>query len=143
MVLECSKLGTPACALQLKITEREVAKGSPDMRELLAKLHGMGVKLAMDDFGTGASSLGFVRWHPFDSINFDKSFVTNLCRAPWVLGERLAESQMHNSRFEFAKPKPLPVGYILVDRKRKNRARRPVFASFLAEGAGFEPAGGY
>lgn len=86
-------LGMPAGALQLEITEREVAKDSPDMRELLTALHTMGVKLAMDDFGAGASSLGFLREHPFDTIKIDKSFVTDLCRDPQVLA--VAHATIH------------------------------------------------
>jgi EAL domain-containing protein (putative c-di-GMP-specific phosphodiesterase class I) len=43
------------------------------------------VKLAMDDFGTGASSLGCLREFPFDTIKIDKSFVTDLCNDPHVL----------------------------------------------------------
>jgi EAL domain-containing protein (putative c-di-GMP-specific phosphodiesterase class I) len=38
----------------------------------------MGVLLAMDDFGTGASSLGCLREYPFDVIKIDKSFIDDL-----------------------------------------------------------------
>jgi EAL domain-containing protein (putative c-di-GMP-specific phosphodiesterase class I) len=75
----------PASALQLEITEREVMKNPEQARELLMELSNMGVKLAMDDFGTGTSSLGCLRDYPFDTIKIDKSFVTNLCRDPHVL----------------------------------------------------------
>jgi len=75
----------PAGALQLEITEREVMKNPEQARELLHELSAMGVKLAMDDFGTGTSSLGCLRDYPFDTIKIDKSFVTNLCRDPQVL----------------------------------------------------------
>ena len=75
----------PATALQLEITEREVMKDPAGARELMLGLRAMGVKLAMDDFGTGASSLGCLREYPFQTIKIDKSFVTNLCRDPHVL----------------------------------------------------------
>ena len=75
----------PAAALQLEITEREVMKNPEHARELLQQLSTMGVKLAMDDFGTGTSSLGCLLDYPFDTIKIDKSFVTNLCRDPHVL----------------------------------------------------------
>ena len=75
----------PAAALQLEITEREVMKSPEQARSLLLELSAMGVKLAMDDFGTGTSSLGCLRDYPFDTIKIDKSFVTNLCRDPQVL----------------------------------------------------------
>ncbi len=75
----------PAAALQLEVTEREVMKSPEQARDLLRELSAMGVKLAMDDFGTGTSSLGCLRDYPFDTIKIDKSFVTNLCRDPHVL----------------------------------------------------------
>ena len=75
----------PATALQLEITEREVMKDPAGARDLMLRLRAMGVKLAMDDFGTGTSSLGCLRDYPFQTIKIDKSFVTNLCRDPHVL----------------------------------------------------------
>jgi EAL domain-containing protein (putative c-di-GMP-specific phosphodiesterase class I) len=75
----------PPQALQLEITEREVMKNPEQARELLLELSEMGVKLAMDDFGTGTSSLGCLRELPFHTIKIDKSFVTNVCRDPHVL----------------------------------------------------------
>jgi diguanylate cyclase (GGDEF)-like protein/PAS domain S-box-containing protein len=75
----------PAAALQLEITEREVSHQASGTRELMQALRSLGVKLAMDDFGTGASSLGCLREFPFDTIKIDKSFVTDLCNDPHVL----------------------------------------------------------
>jgi diguanylate cyclase (GGDEF)-like protein/PAS domain S-box-containing protein len=75
----------PPGALQLEITERDVMKSPEQARALLQELSTMGVKLAMDDFGTGTSSLGCLRDYPFDTIKIDKSFVTNVCRDPHVL----------------------------------------------------------
>ena len=48
-------------------------------------LSAMGVRLAMDDFGTGSSSLGCLRDCPFHTIKIDKTFVTDLSRDPHVL----------------------------------------------------------
>ena len=75
----------PAAALQLEITEREVMKDPAKARALMQSLRDMGVRLAMDDFGTGTSSLGCLRDYPFHTIKIDKSFVTDLCRDPHVL----------------------------------------------------------
>ena len=68
----------PAGALQLEVTEREVMREPAAARGLMLKLRGLGVKLAMDDFGTGASSLGCLRDYPFDVIKIDKSFIDDL-----------------------------------------------------------------
>lgn len=75
----------PAQALQLEITEREVVGEEGDTVDQLRRLRALGVRLAMDDFGTGASSLGCLREFPFDVIKIDRSFVTNLTRDPDVL----------------------------------------------------------
>ncbi len=81
--LERAKM--PSSALQLEITEREVMKDPASARELLLGLSATGVRLAMDDFGTGTSSLGCLRDYPFHTIKIDKSFVTDLSRDPHVL----------------------------------------------------------
>jgi diguanylate cyclase (GGDEF)-like protein/PAS domain S-box-containing protein len=75
----------PASALQLEITEREAMKDPAGARELMIGLSALGVRLAMDDFGTGTSSLGCLRDYPFDTIKIDKTFVTDLGRDPHVL----------------------------------------------------------
>jgi diguanylate cyclase (GGDEF)-like protein/PAS domain S-box-containing protein len=77
--------GMPASALQLEITEREVMKSASGALPLMQSLVALGVKLAMDDFGTGASSLGCLREFPFHTIKIDKSFVTDLAVNPHVL----------------------------------------------------------
>jgi diguanylate cyclase (GGDEF)-like protein/PAS domain S-box-containing protein len=80
-----TEAGMPPSALQLEITEREVLNDPAAARELMLGLKAMGVRLAMDDFGTGASSLGCLRDYPFDVIKIDKSFVTDLGRDRLVL----------------------------------------------------------
>lgn len=77
--------GMPATALQLEITEREVMKDPQGAQDLMRGLRRLGVKLAMDDFGTGTSSLGCLRDYPFDTIKIDKSFVSNLSHDLHVL----------------------------------------------------------
>jgi len=62
-----------------------VMKDPDGARELMLGLSAMGVRLAMDDFGTGSSSLGCLRDYPFHTIKIDKTFVTDLSRDPHVL----------------------------------------------------------
>lgn len=81
--LEAARM--PAAALQLEITEREVMKDPAGARDLILSLRDMGVHLAMDDFGTGTSSLACLRDYPFHSIKIDKSFLTSIGRDPHVL----------------------------------------------------------
>ena len=75
---------SPAC-LQLEVTEREVMREPEACLELMRELRHFGVRLAMDDFGTGTSSLGLLRDFPFDTIKIDRSFVKDLIPSRDVL----------------------------------------------------------
>ena len=79
-VLESS--GLPPQSLLLEVTEREVMRDPPATRKLMHSLRSLGVRLAMDDFGTGTSSLDCLRDYPFDVIKVDRSFVRDVaCNA--------------------------------------------------------------
>jgi len=79
------RVGLPAQCLQLEVTEREVMRHPEEARALLLELQALGVQLAMDDFGTGTSSLGCLRNYPFNTIKIDRSFVQDLTGSPDVL----------------------------------------------------------
>jgi predicted signal transduction protein with EAL and GGDEF domain len=68
---------SPQC-LQLEITEREVMRNPKAALATLSALRGFGFKLAMDDFGTGTSSLGCLREYPFDTIKIDRTFLKDV-----------------------------------------------------------------
>jgi diguanylate cyclase (GGDEF)-like protein/PAS domain S-box-containing protein len=72
------QVGLPPQCLQLEVTEREVMRNPEASLALMQALRQLGVRLAMDDFGTGTSSLGFLRDYPFDVIKIDRSFVNEL-----------------------------------------------------------------
>jgi diguanylate cyclase (GGDEF)-like protein/PAS domain S-box-containing protein len=74
--------GLPAGALQLEVTERGIVRDRDAARALLLDLRALGVRVAMDDFGTGDSSLGLLRHFPFDAIKIDRSFVEDLTASP-------------------------------------------------------------
>jgi diguanylate cyclase (GGDEF)-like protein/PAS domain S-box-containing protein len=75
----------PAGCLQLEVTEREMMRNPEAFHQLMHDLQGMGVRMAMDDFGTGTSSLGYLRSYPFDTIKIDGSFMRDLTRSGDVL----------------------------------------------------------
>ena len=68
----------PAHRLQLEVTERNVMRNAEAILKLMRDLKTLGVRLAMDDFGTGTSSLSILRTYPFDVIKIDRSFVQGL-----------------------------------------------------------------
>ncbi|HWS67911.1 MAG TPA: EAL domain-containing protein [Steroidobacteraceae bacterium] len=78
-------LGLPADCLQLEVTEREIMRNPEAAHALMLELQSLGVKLAMDDFGTGTSSLGFLRNYPFNTIKIDRSFVQDVTGSADVL----------------------------------------------------------
>jgi diguanylate cyclase (GGDEF)-like protein/PAS domain S-box-containing protein len=78
-------VGLPAHCLQLEVTEREVMRNPEASLELMHALRRLGIKLAMDDFGTGTSSLAFLRQYPFDVVKIDRSFVRDLTLSADVL----------------------------------------------------------
>ncbi|MEO6079649.1 MAG: EAL domain-containing protein [Steroidobacteraceae bacterium] len=85
-VREClAAAGLPPESLQLEVTEREVMRDPAASLALMHQLRSAGVRLAMDDFGTGTSSLGCLRDYPFDVIKIDRSFVTDLAAGPDTL----------------------------------------------------------
>jgi diguanylate cyclase (GGDEF)-like protein len=73
-----ASVGLPPACLTLEVTEREVMRNPEACLELMRQLRQLGVRLAMDDFGTGTSSLGLMRDYPFDTIKIDRSFVQDL-----------------------------------------------------------------
>ncbi len=74
----------PGC-LQLEVTEREVMRNPDTFLEVMRELRRLGIRLAMDDFGTGTSSLRFLQEYPFDTVKIDRSFIRGLTEGSDVL----------------------------------------------------------
>jgi diguanylate cyclase (GGDEF)-like protein len=68
--------------LEIEITESRVLADMPRIRDVLYELRAVGVLIAVDDFGTGFSSLTQLRQLPVDEIKIDKSFVINMENSP-------------------------------------------------------------
>jgi EAL domain-containing protein (putative c-di-GMP-specific phosphodiesterase class I) len=70
--------GLPASRLALEITESALLAASDEVRALLGALRDLGVRIVLDDFGTGFSSLSSLREHTVDAIKVDRSFVSGI-----------------------------------------------------------------
>jgi diguanylate cyclase (GGDEF)-like protein len=68
--------GLPPQALQLEITESMIMSDPERALATVNQLSQLGVRLAVDDFGTGHSSLANLRRLPIDELKIDRSFVT-------------------------------------------------------------------
>src|SRR6266542_392878 len=64
--------------LVLEVTERLLLDPGRETAERLDALKALGVRLAIDDFGAGSSSLRYLRDHPFDVLKVDKSFIDRI-----------------------------------------------------------------
>jgi diguanylate cyclase (GGDEF)-like protein/PAS domain S-box-containing protein len=68
--------------LELEITEGVLIEDFDRGLALLRRLKALGVRVSMDDFGSGYSSLSYLQAFPFDKIKIDRAFVINLGRNP-------------------------------------------------------------
>jgi EAL domain-containing protein (putative c-di-GMP-specific phosphodiesterase class I) len=68
--------------LELEITEGVLIEDFDRGLALLRRLKALGVRISMDDFGSGYSSLSYLQAFPFDKIKVDRAFVMNLGRNP-------------------------------------------------------------
>jgi diguanylate cyclase (GGDEF)-like protein/PAS domain S-box-containing protein len=68
--------------LELEITEGVLIEDFDRGLALLRRLKALGVRVSMDDFGSGYSSLSYLQAFPFDKIKIDRAFVINLGHNP-------------------------------------------------------------
>ncbi|MFI2414463.1 aminotransferase class I/II-fold pyridoxal phosphate-dependent enzyme [Streptomyces sp. NPDC018947] len=74
-------LRTPGLApgsLQLELTETVLLRADERIRTVLRALKDLGVLIAVDDFGTGFSSLRYLRDFPIDVLKIDKTFIDDI-----------------------------------------------------------------
>ncbi len=75
---ELLRFGVPARRVALEMTESVMVDGSSVTARVLFELREMGLRLLVDDFGTGFSALGYLRRFPVTGVKIDRSFVAGL-----------------------------------------------------------------
>ena len=77
-----ARSGLAAQCLELEITENVLMQDTEANLETLRRIKSLSVRISIDDFGIGHSSLGYLRRFPFDGIKVDRSFVGALEHDP-------------------------------------------------------------
>jgi EAL domain-containing protein (putative c-di-GMP-specific phosphodiesterase class I) len=72
------RTGLRASALELEITENLLLQPTDDILRLLNDLTELGVRLTVDDFGIGYSSLSYLHRYPIKALKIDRSFISRI-----------------------------------------------------------------
>jgi EAL domain-containing protein (putative c-di-GMP-specific phosphodiesterase class I) len=73
-----AEAGLPPAALTIEVNERILVEGNGQIVDRLADLRRQGIRIAIDNFGTGYAALAYLRQLPLDAIKIDPSFVAGL-----------------------------------------------------------------
>ena len=77
-----ARSGLPADRLMLEITETALMRDQAATQDTLRALRGRGVRLAIDDFGSGYSSLSYLRMFEIDTLKLERGFLRALDSGP-------------------------------------------------------------
>jgi EAL domain-containing protein (putative c-di-GMP-specific phosphodiesterase class I) len=70
--------GLEPSRLTLELTETAALSGSGEGLDMIARLRELGVRIAIDDYGTGLSTLDYLKKIPANEIKIDQSFVKGM-----------------------------------------------------------------
>lgn len=81
LVAECTRAAgiAPSC-LELEITETVLIDRGPEVERMLQELAAMGVSISLDDFGTGFSSMAYLKRFAVHTVKIDRVFIEGLGR---------------------------------------------------------------
>ena len=80
--LVLAETGVPADSLEFEITEMSATQSEPAIIDRLRAIREMGIRISIDDFGTGFSSVSVLRVFPVDALKIDTSFVRDVVSDP-------------------------------------------------------------
>lgn len=73
-----TRLGLPGNCINVEITEGLLLKDTLDIKDCLLEFRNNGIEVSIDDFGTGFSSLSYLKAFDIDYLKIDRSFISNL-----------------------------------------------------------------
>lgn len=73
-----ARVGLDPRRLELEITETAVMTSADTAHRIISELRSHGVRISLDDFGTGQSSLGRLRDFTFDKVKIDRAFISQI-----------------------------------------------------------------
>jgi EAL domain-containing protein (putative c-di-GMP-specific phosphodiesterase class I)/CHASE2 domain-containing sensor protein len=76
---ELNGSGVQPSQLTLEITESAIIRSLETALTVLHAIRKLGVRLSVDDYGTGQSTLSYLKSLPVDELKIDKAFVTSIC----------------------------------------------------------------
>ncbi len=77
-ILDCNKSKLPHGSFLIEVTENTLMTPDSSIKQQLKLLNNNGIKVAIDDFGVGYSSLAYLQELDIDIIKIDRSFITNI-----------------------------------------------------------------
>ncbi len=78
LIKSVREMGIDAALLEIEITERFLLREFDVAREILGALKKMGASIAIDDFGSGYSSVHYLQELPIDTVKIDQSLIVNI-----------------------------------------------------------------
>ncbi|MFB9445636.1 bifunctional diguanylate cyclase/phosphodiesterase [Dactylosporangium vinaceum] len=73
-----AEFAIPAALLRLEVTESAVMANPAQATATLTELHDLGIHLSIDDYGTGYSSMAYLKALPVDELKVDRTFVQHM-----------------------------------------------------------------
>ncbi|MFC3559001.1 putative bifunctional diguanylate cyclase/phosphodiesterase [Sphingomonas qilianensis] len=73
-----SESGLDPHRLEIEITEGVLINNPTSALDQLSRIQSLGVHIVLDDFGSGFSSLAYLRYFPFDKVKIDKTFIADM-----------------------------------------------------------------
>lgn len=75
-----NETGADPKSIEIEITESVVMESLEENLKIINELRKMGIRVALDDFGSGYSSLNYLKSIPINTLKIDKTFIDGICK---------------------------------------------------------------